>query len=137
MAQNGRDGFHVHPVLQGQSGEGVAQVMEPHIGQPRPFQHPAEHIPHAVWANRPAVGRREHILAVGFLLLALQHSQGLFSQGDHPVGVLGFQRGLHHLPVDSGNLPPHGEGSTGIIPLVPAHLSVFMRTGLNLCPLAA
>lgn len=45
VAENGRDGFHVHPVLQGQGGEGVPQIVEPHIGQPRPPQHPAEHIP--------------------------------------------------------------------------------------------
>lgn len=28
MAQNGRDGFHVHPVLQGQGGEGVTKLVE-------------------------------------------------------------------------------------------------------------
>lgn len=77
VAENGRDGFHVYPVLQGQGGEGVPQIVEPHIGQPRPLQHPAEHIPHAVWTDGSAIGRREHILAVGFLLLALQHSQSL------------------------------------------------------------
>ena len=45
VAQNGRDGFHVYPVLQGQGSECVAQVVEPHIRQPCPLQHPAEHIP--------------------------------------------------------------------------------------------
>ena len=59
VAQNGRDGFHVYPVLQGQGSEGVAQVVEPHIRQPCPFQHPAEHIPNTVRRDGPTVGRRE------------------------------------------------------------------------------
>ena len=35
----------------------VPQIVEPHIGQPRPLQHPAEHIPHAVRADWPAIWR--------------------------------------------------------------------------------
>ena len=53
------------------------------------------------------------------VLLALQNSQGLFPQGDHPVGVLGFQRGLHHFPVDPGDLPSHRDGALVEIYILP------------------
>ena len=81
VAENGRDGFHVHPVLQGQSGEGVAQIVEPHIGQPRPFQPTRRSIFRTLSGEMgPPLGDGTHTRC-GFLLLASQHSQGLFSQG--------------------------------------------------------
>ena len=42
------DGFHVHAVLQGHRRESVAQVVESYPWQPRPFQHPLEHVQDAV-----------------------------------------------------------------------------------------
>ena len=44
VAQHPGHGFHIHPVLQCQGGEGVAQVVEPHLGQSCPFQHSMEHM---------------------------------------------------------------------------------------------
>ena len=52
--------FHVHSVLQGQGSESVAQVVEPHLGQSCPFQHPMEHMQHTVRGDRPAIGGRKH-----------------------------------------------------------------------------
>lgn len=36
--------FHVYPVLEGQGGKGVAQIVESDPRESRPFQHPVEHI---------------------------------------------------------------------------------------------
>ena len=44
VAQHSGDRFDVHAVLQGQSGEGVAQVVEAEVGQVCPIQHPVEHM---------------------------------------------------------------------------------------------
>ena len=42
------DGLDVHAVLQRHGREGVTQVMKADAWQPRPFQHPLEHMQHAV-----------------------------------------------------------------------------------------
>lgn len=60
VAQHPRHRFHVHPVLQCQGGKGVAQIVEPHLGQSCPFQHPMEHMQHTVRGDRPAIGGRKH-----------------------------------------------------------------------------
>lgn len=44
VAQHPGHRFYVHPVLQSQGGEGVAQVVKPHLGQSCPFQHSMEHL---------------------------------------------------------------------------------------------
>ena len=49
VAQHRGHRFHVHAVLQGHGREGVTQVMKADAGQPRPFQHPLEHVQDAVW----------------------------------------------------------------------------------------
>ena len=46
----------VHPILEGQGGEGVAEVMEPHFGQSRPLQYPVELMQDAVRGDGAAVG---------------------------------------------------------------------------------
>ena len=56
MPQHTRHGLDVHTVLQGQRCEGVAQVMKSDTGQPRPFQHPLEHVQHAVRGHGASVG---------------------------------------------------------------------------------
>ena len=48
VTEHGGHGLDVHAVLQRHGREGVAQVMESDAGQPRPFQHPLEHVQHAV-----------------------------------------------------------------------------------------
>ena len=60
VAQHPGHGLHIYPVLQGQGGEGVAQVVEPYLGQTCPFQHSVEHMQHTVRGNRPAIGGREY-----------------------------------------------------------------------------
>ena len=41
-------GFYVHAVLERHRREGVAQVMETYPWEARSFQHPLEHMQHAV-----------------------------------------------------------------------------------------
>lgn len=60
VAQHSGHGFHIHPVLQCQGGEGVAQVVESHLGQSCPFQHSVEHMQHTVRGDWPAIGGRKH-----------------------------------------------------------------------------
>ena len=44
VAQHRGHRFHVHAVLQGHGREGMAEVVESYPWQPRPFQHPLEHM---------------------------------------------------------------------------------------------
>ena len=44
VTQHTADGLDVHAVLQGHGCEGVAEVMKADAGQPRPFQHPLQHM---------------------------------------------------------------------------------------------
>ena len=75
VAQHPGHGLHIYPVLQGQGGEGVAQVVEPHLGQSCPFQHPVEHMQHTVRGDGPAIGGREHPGAIAhFLSLFFQNA---------------------------------------------------------------
>ena len=48
VAQHRGHRFHVHAVLQGHGREGVAEIVKADAGQPSPFQHPLEHMQHAV-----------------------------------------------------------------------------------------
>ena len=48
VTEHTADRFHVHAVLQGHGREGVAEVVKADAGQPRPFQHPLEHVQDAV-----------------------------------------------------------------------------------------
>lgn len=48
VAEHGGYGFDVYTVLERHGGEGVSEVMEADAGQPRPLQHPVQHIIHAV-----------------------------------------------------------------------------------------
>ena len=49
VAKHTADSLDVHAVLQGHGCEGVTEVMKAYAGQPSPFQHPLEHMQHAVW----------------------------------------------------------------------------------------
>lgn len=37
VAQHATDCLNIHAVLEGQSGEGMPQIVEPHLGQARPL----------------------------------------------------------------------------------------------------
>ena len=56
VAQHTGDGLDVHAVLQRQGCEGMAQVVEADAGQPRPLQHPVQHVVHAVRRDGAAGG---------------------------------------------------------------------------------
>ena len=72
VAQHPADRFDVHAILEGQGGEGVAEIVEADVGQARPVQHPAEHMQNAVRGHGAARGGREDPGAVpGFPFLFL------------------------------------------------------------------
>ena len=77
----------------------MAEVVESDLGNPRPFQHPLQHIVHAVRGDGAAIGRGKHILVIGFLFLLPQDFNRLGRDADCPVGVRCFQRGFHDLTV--------------------------------------
>ena len=64
------DRFDVYAVLQRQGRKGVAQIVEAHLGKPRPLQHPVQHVSHTVRRDRAAARGREYIVA-DFALLHL------------------------------------------------------------------
>ncbi len=50
----------------------VAQIVESDLGNPRPFQHPLQHIVHAVRGDGSAVGGGEYVLVMGLGFLLFQ-----------------------------------------------------------------
>lgn len=68
VAQHGGEGFDIYSVLQGQHRKCVSEVVESYPIQPRPFQHPLEHMEDAVRGHRAVVWRGEDVLI--FLLRA-------------------------------------------------------------------
>ena len=63
----------VDTILEGDSSEGVSQIMESDLRDACPFQHPLQHIVDAVRGYRTAVGRWEHILVIGLCFLLFQN----------------------------------------------------------------
>ena len=49
VAQVALDSFHVVPILEGEDGKGMPEIVEPNLGQSCPLQHPVKHIQYAVW----------------------------------------------------------------------------------------
>lgn len=110
VAQHAADRLNVHAVLQGQSGEGVAQVVEADVGQACPIQRPVEHTQDAVRGYGPAGGGRKDPGAIPrFLLLLRQNSYRTICQQQGAVAVFRFQRRLDDLPVDPGHLAADAE----------------------------
>ena len=118
--------FHVYPVLEGQGGIGVAQIVESDPRESRPFQHPVEHMQHTVRENRHTRGAGEHPgAAPRFLPLCLQNAYRILCQRQGAVGVFRFQRCLHHLTVDPGDLPPYPEVTPLQIDVLPLQAEKF------------
>lgn len=111
VTQHAGHRLDVHTVLQGNGGEGVAEVVESDLWDARPFQYTLEHIVHTVRGDGTAIGRGEHIGVVGFPLLLPQDFDCLGRDADGPVGVLGFQRRFHDLTVHSCHLAAHLDDS--------------------------
>lgn len=57
VSRHAGDGFDVHTVLQGQGGEGVAQVVEAKFRESCMLQHPVEHVAYTVRRDWPTGGR--------------------------------------------------------------------------------
>ena len=77
MSNDGGERFHVHAVLQGGGGEGVAQVVEANVLTLRPHQHLFHLSIDALRVQRSVFfyGRGEHPARVRSLLQLPQHSQ--------------------------------------------------------------
>ena len=93
--------------------------MKSSLGQPRPLQHPVEHMEHAVRGDWAACGRGEHILAGGTPPLLLENFHGILPDEYAPIGVFRLERGLHHLAVDPGNLAAHLDRAPLLVDVLP------------------
>ena len=87
VTEHTADGLDVHAVLERHGREGVAQVMESDAGQPCSFQHPLEHMQHAIWGDGVAVRRWEYILTSYFFLLRLENFYCISRDGDVAIKV--------------------------------------------------
>ena len=56
VAQHAGDGFDIHTVLEGDGGEGVAEVVEPDLRDACSLQHTLEHIINAVRGDGANLG---------------------------------------------------------------------------------
>ena len=94
VPQHGGDGFHVHAVLQGRGGEGVAEVVEADVLNSGGFEELFVDVYHRVgMVHLPGQGRGEHVGVVrvfGVFLLEEVHG-GL---GDGDLAYRGFGLGL-------------------------------------------
>ena len=73
VAEHSADGFDIHAVLQGDGGEGVAEIVESDLGNPGSGEDSLQHIVHAVRGDGAAVGGGKHILVVGLGSLLFQN----------------------------------------------------------------
>ena len=71
VTQHAGHRFHVHPILEGQGSEGMPQIVESDSRQPRPLQHPVEHVEHTVRGHGAACGAGEHPGAAAHFLFLL------------------------------------------------------------------
>ena len=59
VAQHPAHRLDVHAVLQSYRGERMSHIVETNPGQPRPLQHPVEHMEYAVRRDGASGGRRK------------------------------------------------------------------------------
>ena len=107
VAQHPGDGLDIHTVLQSYRGERISHIVESNPGQSNLFQHPVEHVEHAVRRDETACRRGEHILTVGFSPLVFENLHRILPDGHASIGVFRFQRSLYHLAIDPGDLAAH------------------------------
>ena len=73
VTQHTGHGLDIHTVLEGDSGEGVAEVMESDLRDASPFEDALQHIVDAVRGDRAAVRRGKHIGVIGFGFLLFEN----------------------------------------------------------------
>ena len=98
VTQHAGHRLDIHSVLEGDGGEGVAEIVESDLRDASPLQHPLQHVVHTIRGDGAAVGRGEHILVIGLALLFPQDFDCLGRDAYRPVGVLGFQRRCLRIP---------------------------------------
>ncbi len=72
-AQDGGHGFDVHTVLQGYRCKGVAEVVEPHLGDACSSENSLQHIIDTIRRDRAACWIGEYIFAICFGFLLFQN----------------------------------------------------------------
>ena len=102
MPQHGREGFHIHAVLQRQGCEGVAQIMEAHMLTACVFQDELQSAAHHAGRDGAVLLHRgrEHPTGVHRLFVLPQHCHHSRRQDDLADGVL-------RLGCADLKLPPH------------------------------
>ena len=121
VAERVTQSFHVHPVLQGQRGECVPEIVEPNLVDARSLEQ-RFHLPgHRWWIEvGAALGRWEQQRAVEVsLMLTDQQVNRLLGQHDFSHCVLCFRRQNLQRAVDSDDLFAHGNGAVGCIDIRP------------------
>ena len=69
VTQHAGHRLNVHAVLQCDSCEGVAEVVESDLWDTSPLQYTLQHVVDAVRGDGAAIGRGKHIGVIGLLLL--------------------------------------------------------------------
>ena len=121
VANDGGDGFHVHAVLQGHGGEGVAQVVEANVLAVGPlkglfqFAIDALRIDGRVLLDR----RREHPAGVRPLLQLLQDLPHSGRQNHDPVGAFRLRLGEVQAAVHVDHLALDVQLSAAEVQIVP------------------
>ena len=100
MAQQPGDGGHIHAVLNGPGGEGVAHGVVFHMGQPQSGQHIPKVMAQIVRVHGPALFVIEDKVLFGrspsegvgkALVLKIQKIQKNIGQSQGPAGGVGFR----------------------------------------------
>ena len=73
VAQHAGHRLDIHAVLECDSCEGVAKIMESDLVDTCPFKYPLQHIVDAVRRDGTTVRGGEHIGVIGFLFLFFQN----------------------------------------------------------------
>ena len=73
VSEHTRHCLDIHTVLQGNSCEGVAEVVESDLGDACSCQYSFQHVVYAVRRDGASVRGREDILVIGFLFLLFQN----------------------------------------------------------------
>lgn len=73
VAEHAGYGLDVYTVLQGQGGEGVAEVVEANLRDASPLQYPLQHIVDTVRRDGATMQGRKYILVIGFGFLCFKN----------------------------------------------------------------
>ena len=111
MADDRGKGLHIHAVLQGGSGEGMPQIVEPKSLAVSPFQYGGQPLPDSGGVHRGIffLGRGEHSPGGAGVSIGFEYNSGQETGGVPCVALLWFWVGrLPIHPVPNGPAAPLG-----------------------------